>query len=81
MDYLEETEKNGQAAPTVLVMIEQRLLPKLGLSRQEYEDLGWRGGYQLIRVNKQLLLQITSSLPTLSTLATYSAGESSANRT
>jgi 4-amino-4-deoxy-L-arabinose transferase-like glycosyltransferase len=55
VDYLEETEKNPQAAPTVLLMIEQRLLPKLGLSRQDYEDLGLRGGYQLIRVNKQLL--------------------------
>ena len=62
VSYLEETSKNAQEVPTVLLMLEERLMPKLGLSPQDYEDLGMRGGYRLIRVNKQFLLQKLTNL-------------------
>ena len=55
--YLRETAPNSHPVPTVLLMLENRFMPKLNLSPQDYQDFGIRGGYRLIRVNKQVFLQ------------------------
>lgn len=57
--YLRETSANSanpNPMPTVLLMLENRLMQNLGLSPQDYQDFGVRGGYRLIRMNKQVFL-------------------------
>jgi 4-amino-4-deoxy-L-arabinose transferase-like glycosyltransferase len=56
--YLRETSLNSHSAATVLVMLENRFMPKLNLSAQDYQDFGVKGGYRLIRVNKQVFLKL-----------------------
>ncbi|WP_013322206.1 ArnT family glycosyltransferase [Gloeothece verrucosa] len=51
-----QSELNDASSPTILLITEQKYLDRLGLTPQDYELLDQQGVYQLLRINKNLLL-------------------------
>lgn len=56
IEYLESKINNSQTAPTILLITEQKYIDRLGLRPQDYQFLEQEGVYQVLRVDKSIIL-------------------------
>jgi hypothetical protein len=62
VQYIEAIATTKPKPLSLLILIQPKKLPELGLEPNQYQTLGIAGAYQLIRVSKQ----VVASLPVLS---------------